>query len=197
MPKGYSIILATDEKGGIGKSQCMAWVDKEDMRFFRKITTNTECLGKINAVIMGRKTWDSLPLRPLAGRLNIVISSNATQQKLPPIEEDLEYANEEDNNLPYPYPIFFNSIDDALVYCDAVSWIETTFVIGGAQIYNYCFTKAIDTLNNVYWTTIEGDFDCDTFFRPPPIFFEYFKENCDENDMRRKVFNRNVCMFNP
>ena len=78
MPKGYSIILATDEKGGIGKSQCMAWVDKEDMRFFRKITTNTECLGKINAVIMGRKTWDSLPLRPLAGRLNIVISSNAS-----------------------------------------------------------------------------------------------------------------------
>jgi len=70
MVKGYSIIVATDEVGGIGKGNSICWKDQEDMSFFRETTTKTIDSEKINAVIMGRKTWESLSKKPLKNRLH-------------------------------------------------------------------------------------------------------------------------------
>ena len=67
--KPFSIIIALNEKNGIGLNNEIPWKCPEDLRFFRQMTEN-------NVVVMGRKTWESLPHRPLKNRINIVLSRN-------------------------------------------------------------------------------------------------------------------------
>lgn len=61
LTKNYSIILAVDEKNGIGKNGTIPWRLKKEQLFFKQITTSTKSKKKLNAVVMGRKTWESLP----------------------------------------------------------------------------------------------------------------------------------------
>ncbi|MBS8228859.1 dihydrofolate reductase [Vannielia litorea] len=63
-----SLIVARDRNGAIGKDGDIPWRAPEDLKFFKR-----ETLG--GAVIMGRKTWESLPFKPLPDRLNLVVSS--------------------------------------------------------------------------------------------------------------------------
>lgn len=62
-----SLIVARDRNGAIGKDGTIPWRAPEDLQFFKR-----ETLG--GAIIMGRKTWESLPVRPLPGRDNLVVS---------------------------------------------------------------------------------------------------------------------------
>lgn len=66
-----TLIAARDRNGAIGKNNDIPWRAPEDLAFFQRETTG-------GAVVMGRRTWDSLPVRPLAKRLNLVVSSNAS-----------------------------------------------------------------------------------------------------------------------
>jgi len=72
-----SIIVAATTANGIGKNGRLPWCIYEDMKYFMHVTQNAP-EGTQNAVIMGRKTWESIPAkyRPLSKRLNIVISNN-------------------------------------------------------------------------------------------------------------------------
>ena len=63
------LIWAQDENGGIGKNGQLPWHISEDLKNFKKITSNS-------TIIMGRKTWDSLPIKPLPNRENIVLSKS-------------------------------------------------------------------------------------------------------------------------
>jgi len=74
--KKFSIILAVDNENGIGKCGDLAWSIPEDMKYFKDTTTNTKDPKKQNAVIMGRKTWESIPkkYRPFKNRKNFVLS---------------------------------------------------------------------------------------------------------------------------
>ena len=74
--KNVSIVVAATEAGGIGKGGRIPWHLRGDMAHFRQLTSTTEKEGNRNSVIMGRKTWDSLPTkyRPLPNRYNIVIT---------------------------------------------------------------------------------------------------------------------------
>ena len=63
------LIWAQDYDGGIGKNGQLPWYIPEDLKNFKKITLDS-------TIIMGRKTWDSLPFKPLPNRRNIVISRN-------------------------------------------------------------------------------------------------------------------------
>lgn len=107
---------------GIGMKGKMPWRLKQEIRYFKNVTTTTKDPNNINAVIMGRKTWESIPtkFRPLPGRLNIVLSRS--------------YANDgsNDENI-----ILTNSIENAL---DKVSRygrpVEKIFIIGGSELYN-------------------------------------------------------------
>jgi dihydrofolate reductase len=67
MEKSIIIILAVDKENGIGKQGNLPWKLKSDMIYFREVTTTTLQKDKINAIIMGRKTWESIPekFRPL------------------------------------------------------------------------------------------------------------------------------------
>ena len=73
------LIWAQDTNGGIGKDGKLPWHVSEDLKNFKKITSQ-------HPVIMGRKTWDSLPIKPLPNRRNIILSNS--------IFEDLEVYND-------------------------------------------------------------------------------------------------------
>lgn len=139
----FSIVVAADKNLGIGKNNTLPWRLPADLKYFKELTMSGE-KEKRNAVIMGRKTWDSLPERfkPLPGRLNIVLSRR-------------------DNfDLP-PEVLKAGSLDEALDLCESHE-VREAFVIGGAEI----FADAVlhRGLKRVYLTEIHGDFHCDCFF---------------------------------
>ena len=139
----FSIVVAVDSKLGIGKDNTLPWRLPGDLKAFKEITTRSES-GKPNAVIMGRKTWDSLPpkVKPLPGRLNIVVSR----------QKDLE--------LPESC-ILSHSLDEALRACKPEELSEA-FVLGGSQLFDIALEHP--SLHKVYLTEIYKDFDCDCFF---------------------------------
>jgi dihydrofolate reductase len=77
MANHFTIIAATSPSGGIGINGQLPWRNKTDMKYFRNLTTQRIDETKINAVIMGRKTCESLNYKPLPNRLNICITSRS------------------------------------------------------------------------------------------------------------------------
>ena len=75
----FQAVVVTTTEGGIGRNGDMPWHLPEDMAYFKSLTSQVRAGGKMNAVIMGRKTWDSIPskFRPLCNRINVVISRRA------------------------------------------------------------------------------------------------------------------------
>lgn len=71
-----SLVIAATLDYGIGMDGKLPWLLPSDMAFFKRVTSHTNVATKQNAVIMGRKTWASIPtrFRPLQGRLNVVLS---------------------------------------------------------------------------------------------------------------------------
>ena len=154
--KSFSIVVAMDEKNGIGKNNTLAWRLSADLKHFKEITTQTQDPQKINAVIMGRETWDSLPekFRPLPNRLNIVLSQN----------KDLQISQG---------GIVQASLEEALQKVTSRSDIDQVFVIGGAQIYDQAISHS--DCKSLYITCVKGDFHCDAFFPQIPDKFKDMK----------------------
>ena len=73
----FSIIVAADAKNGIGNKGKLPWQIPNEMKYFKEVTTKAKT-GFFNAVIMGRKTYESIPtkFRPLKDRLNVVLTTN-------------------------------------------------------------------------------------------------------------------------
>jgi len=134
----FDVVVAADHEWGIGKSNGLPWPKlKGDLAHFKRVTSEAS-EGRRNAVIMGRKTWESAEVagRPLPRRLNIVI----TRRGLTPPDGVLVVG----------------SLDAAL---DAAGEAETTFVVGGAEIFREAF--AHPQLRYVYLTRVDGSFGCD------------------------------------
>ncbi|MFH1012203.1 MAG: dihydrofolate reductase [Candidatus Peregrinibacteria bacterium] len=146
------LIAAADEKLGIGKNGKMPWDLKKDLAFFQKVTTKTDSASRQNMVVMGRKTWESIPQahRPLPGRRNVVLTRNR------------------DFKVP-PGVYVFSSLKDAFESADE-DLIEKIFVIGGGKV----FAEAVKARNlkGIYLTCIKAKFDCDTRFPKPPRSFK-------------------------
>jgi dihydrofolate reductase len=135
----FDVVVAADREWGIGKMNALPWPKlRGDLAHFKRVTSEASA-GRRNAVIMGRKTWESAEVagRPLPRRLNIVI----TRRGLTPPEGVLVVG----------------SLDGAL---DASGEAETTFVVGGAEIFRHAF--AHPALRHVYLTRVDGAFGCDT-----------------------------------
>lgn len=75
----FQLVVAATRKLGIGKNGSMPWKLPGDMAYFKEITSKTADSAKQNAVVMGRKTWESIPpkFRPLPGRINVVLTRGA------------------------------------------------------------------------------------------------------------------------
>lgn len=140
------LIAAVDDKFGIGKNGKLPWTLKQDLAFFQRITTKTDSVTRENMVIMGRKTWDSIPEinRPLPGRRNAVLSRH--------------------QDLKAPGAAVFHSLKEAFEAADEL--IESVFIVGGGKV----FAEAIRARNlkGIYLTHVKGDFKCDTFFPKLP-----------------------------
>ena len=121
------LILARAANGVIGRDNRMPWHLPEDLAHFKRTTLGCP-------VVMGRKTWDSLPprFRPLPGRLNIVLSRDTAWQA-----EGAQRAA---------------SLDEALTLCAGQ---PDVWVIGGAQIY----AQAMDRASTAVVTEIDREFE--------------------------------------
>ncbi|XP_060527057.1 dihydrofolate reductase [Cylas formicarius] len=153
MPVQLKLIAAACENLGIGKDGDLPWRLKKEMSYFSKMTSSTKEKHKKNIVIMGRRTWDCIPLKykPLSNRINFVLSRSNPDLK----QFTDTYA--------------FSSLDKALeeLECDRFSdKYEEVWVIGGSSIYR----EALESKNfyRLYLTKIFKDFDCDTFLPPIP-----------------------------
>lgn len=121
-------VVAMDVNGCIGKDGKLPWHYKEDLQYFRKLTLDS-------TVIMGRKTWDSLPKRPLDKRNNIIITRN------PPNTHsfsDTVFVNE-------------NSLKNVLFKLK-----EPHYVIGGEQIYNLLWYQITEFIVTHVKTKVEN-----------------------------------------
>lgn len=149
----FALIAAADQENGIGKENAMPWNIPSDLKYFSKVTNGA-------TVIMGRKTYESLPAahRPLPNRTNIILTRNS------------------DYNLPNGVQMA-ESLDEALEIAK-----DPIFVIGGANVYAQAINHP--DCNRIYLTHIQGTYNCDAFFPKfdlniwKPVFkSENFSEN--------------------
>ena len=166
--KHFSIIVATNIHGGIGKNGTIPWKEKDDMKFFRGMTTTTLDGNKINAVIMGRITFESLKQTPLKDRVNIVVTSNDN------------YVSSSHNNL-----FIARSLDHALSQLENMNNIERIFVIGGQRLYEEAIVHP--RCQNVYLNKIGCYHECDTFF--PENKLKYYDLVAEKN-LNRHILAR-------
>lgn len=166
------IVAYCKYNNGIGINNTIPWVLKKDLAYFKKITTtlpptylNTcnNTLQPKNMVVMGRKTWESIPEknRPLKNRINIVLSTNRDQDFIDNIEK-------------YKDTYVKHSFDEVLSVNNLNSQYEfkfgIIFIIGGTSIYKEALKS--EKIDEVIVTEIYKKMNCDTFF---PILFNNFK----------------------
>lgn len=127
-------IVAVDEDWGIGFNGELLEKIPEDMKHFKELTTNS-------IVVMGRKTWDSLPKKPLPNRLNMVISRSPKE-----VLGDLSIRID---------------LNEAKIRLAMANPAESWFVIGGGQIYK----ELLPFCDRVYVTKIfKSHKNIDTYF---------------------------------
>jgi dihydrofolate reductase len=129
-----TLVVARGANGTIGRSGAVPWRIPADMQHFRRVTMGKPC-------IMGRKTWESLPKKPLPGRTNIVIT------------RDRAFAADG--------AVVAYSLDEALARAEEEAPQEVA-VIGGADIYR----QAVPHAGRVYLTEVHAEIEGDTFMPP-------------------------------
>ena len=125
------IIAAMAENRVIGRNNALPWSLKADMERFKKLTLGWPC-------VMGRKTWESLPKRPLPQRPNIVISRSLPAAFV-------------------PGAAVFPSLQEAVQHCSAY---EKVFICGGASVY----AEALPLADRIELTVIHRQYEGDAFF---------------------------------
>lgn len=145
-----SIIVAIAENNAIGKNNDLLWHLSDDLKRFKKLTTG-------QTIVMGKKTYFSLPVRPLPNRQSIVITD------IP--DETFEGC------------ITAYNIQDAI---QKFNKTDENFIIGGGSVY----TQFLPHANKLYLTKVHQSFDADVFF--PEINFDEWemleKEDVSANE---------------
>jgi len=151
MKKEKYIVVAIDEKNGIGLDNKLPWKFKKEMQYFKERTIKVHDSEKENAVIMGRKTWESIPEknRPLKNRINIILTS----------KKDYKADG----------AIVCGSLEEAMTAAEDDDYIEKIYFIGGAEV----FSQALEYCDGLYVTHVREDYHCDKFF---PEISECFGE---------------------
>ncbi|KAF2677913.1 hypothetical protein K458DRAFT_446769 [Lentithecium fluviatile CBS 122367] len=169
-----TLVLAATPSLGIGQGGTLPWPQlKKEMGYFARVTKRVSEGGRrINAVVMGRKTWDSIPekFRPLKGRLNVVITRTPEE-----LSRSLGMKGGGDKEVEVEGPIVAESVMAALERLRAFDHtaeeereeesrgkIHRVFVIGGASVYHAALE--LPQAERVLLTKIKKEYDCDTFF---------------------------------
>ncbi|KAL2168172.1 hypothetical protein VTG60DRAFT_289 [Thermothelomyces hinnuleus] len=169
-----TLIVAATQQMGIGRNGTLPWTGlRKEMAYFARVTKRLPPAPSQhphqqqqqqqqqlvqNAVIMGRKTWESIPerFRPLPGRWNVVVSRNAAAAAAAAGGRSLGAPGGEEN------PVMAASLEEALRYLGGRPGVGRLFVIGGAQIYRAALETA--QARRVLLTRVRTEFECDTFF---------------------------------
>jgi dihydrofolate reductase len=143
--KPFDILVAADDGNGIGKDGVIQWRLPGDLKFLKRTTTQVQNEQLQNAVIMGRKTWETIPSKwqPLPRRLNAVV----TRQTGYSAQDGVVVAN---------------SLEGALDEISEREDVERLFVLGGGEIYR--LAVALDACRRIYLTRVEGRFEADAHF---------------------------------
>jgi len=143
------------------------WRLPGDMAHFKRVTTETTVPGTVNAVVMGRKTWDSIPpkFRPLPDRTNIVLTRSTV--------------------APGTYPesvLTASSLQAAMELLEQLPHTGNVFVMGGAQIYEQAIQQGI--VNKVIYTAVSN--------LPPETKFDAFFPELDEAEWEARPYGANT-----
>jgi dihydrofolate reductase len=123
-------ILACDENWGIGKSGALPWPhNPADLKWFKASTLN-------HTIVMGKATWDSLPVKPLPNRVNVVVSSSNILAKVDVV-----------------------SISDLRRRISSMDTDQDVWIIGGARLIE----GMMDYIDEFHLSQIKGNYNCDTF----------------------------------
>lgn len=181
----FAIVVAVaTEKLGIGYKGEIPWKCSKDMKYFRDLTTTTNDTQRKNVVIMGRKTWESLPsrYRPLPNRINIVLTNTISDKD---VDKGCDLLK-------------CNSITNALLLLEKRSDVGKIFVIGGGQVYAEAIRRAeCNTIHMTYIHSFDGKLD--TYF-PDPLAngfrlgssSELYNETDGGISFEYRVYNRNT-----
>ncbi len=162
----FDVVVAVDKQRGIGRKGELPWKLPADMEYFKNLTGVSTTPGKRHAVIMGRKTWESLPdaYRPLPNRLNVVLTT----------QESLDVAEG---------VLVANRFGAALGLLQVQEDIDRVFVIGGGVLYAEALQH--EACGELYVTHVGQEFECDVFF---PDFADDYEVKlaespCSEGDL--------------
>lgn len=161
----FSIIVAVDKNFGMGKNGALPWSLPGEIKHFKEITSAEHGIFP-NVVIMGRKTWQSIPakFRPLPSRINIVLSR--------------------DEKTVFPENVLkSSSLDEALTLLEfgpLQNKIGKIFVIGGAELFKIAI--ACDSCHEICLTKINAVFECDTFFPAIPAAFRCASQSPEHSE---------------
>jgi len=154
----FSLIVAHDQELGIAKNNQLPWRIPQDLKHFREVTTTVSDNGLKNAVLMGRKTWDSIPSkqRPLPKRLNIILTR----------QDNADFSG--------PDVLVARDFEEAIAKAQQLP-CENCFVIGGAEVYRQALNSP--AFKRLYTTEIMGTFDCDVFFPDYASLFSLLEQS--------------------
>ena len=160
------LILAQDQENGIAKDGKIPWYIPQDLKFFKKITSG-------HTIIMGRNTWNSLPVRPLPKRNNLVLTS--TGKLLPPtfihLNNNTHNKYNSMNDFNVHISISIKQIVDKInlnkekyefyTQNEFLNNVKIHFVIGGKQIYEEFLNNHTQCVDGIIITQIEKNYKCD------------------------------------
>ncbi|MCC6522910.1 MAG: dihydrofolate reductase [Polyangiaceae bacterium] len=162
----FEVVAACDEGRGLGYRGELPWRAPGDVAFFKALTTQVPRVGIENAIVMGRKTWDTVPprFRPLRGRLNVVV----TRDRALPLPDGVLRAGGLETAL------------ELLAAPETADSLHRVFVIGGGEIYAQAVR--LPECRRVHLTRIFARFPCDAFF--PELGPEYglFSRSGEQKD---------------
>lgn len=158
MVRPLNCIAAVSQNMGIGKDGDLPWPPlRNEFKHFQRMTTTSSAEGKQNLVIMGRKTWFSIPEknRPLKDRINLVLSRE--------LKEPPQGAH-----------FLAKSLDDALELIEQpelTNKVDMVWIVGGSAVYREAINKPGH--HRLFVTRIMQEFESDVFF--PEIDLEKYK----------------------
>ena len=148
------IIVACCKNMGIGYKNKIPWYLPPDLKFFKKLTSK----DKNSAIVMGKNTWESLSIKPLPNRHNLILSKTLNNNDISHCKDTLVFNNKKllmDHLTEKKYP---------------------TWIIGGESVYNDFIKEP--SLREIYLTTIMKDYKVDTYFPNVPVKFYLEYKTC-------------------
>ena len=188
MPQ-YKMIAALCRGGGIGFQGTLPWPKlARDMRFFAEMTSSTDTPYN-SAVIMGRKTWDSLPdtSKPLKYRDNIIISN----RKFTSDDDDVLVAGATGGVVVAPRNPCIHYIPHIHQIKESTADYDVAWIIGGASIYEQVIYSNTIYIDEIYITFVDEHYEFDAAF---PLMYQY--DSIEEiTHLRSSPLNRRLWVW--